>query len=162
MFDSQNFVSIPIEIIERSRNGQLDFIDGALYCFLMLLCPVDTTIYSGTAESLACELVIPKTKCRESVRRLEQRGLIRVVQKRRHHYIEICADMSNPFICQKYRPAIPKSVRDQVLRRGSCVYCGTKENLTVDHITAYSRGGAHNISNFQCLCAKCNRKKWYS
>lgn len=57
------------------------------------------------------------------------------------------------------RPSIPVKIRRLVLSVGRCAYCGNTENLTIDHIIPYSKGGKHNISNFQCLCFKCNRKK---
>lgn len=42
---------------------------------------------------------------------------------------------------------------------GECVYCGTSENLTVDHMTPLHRGGAENISNYQPACRSCNADK---
>lgn len=57
------------------------------------------------------------------------------------------------------RPSIPPSVRKRVLSVGSCVFCGSTENLTVDHIIPFSKGGAHDESNFQCLCWPCNLNK---
>lgn len=40
-----------------------------------------------------------------------------------------------------------------------CVYCGQKENLTVDHIIPSSRGGGNDFSNLVCCCVACNSKK---
>lgn len=57
------------------------------------------------------------------------------------------------------RPHIPLSVRRNVLSHGRCVACGSTEKLEVDHCIPYSLGGAHEESNFQCLCLVCNRKK---
>lgn len=58
------------------------------------------------------------------------------------------------------RPGIPKAIRLRVLAAGECCYCGSPDNLQVDHIYPYSRGGAHSEANFQCLCWVCNRAKW--
>lgn len=58
-----------------------------------------------------------------------------------------------------HRPAIPKDVRAQVLAPGCCAYCGATEDLQVDHIYPYSKGGAHSIENFQPLCKPCNYAK---
>lgn len=56
---------------------------------------------------------------------------------------------------------IPQAVRDAVWRRdrGSCVQCGTPENLEFDHIIPHSRGGANTYRNVQLLCEPCNRRK---
>lgn len=57
------------------------------------------------------------------------------------------------------RPGIPKAVRNAVLSAGACAYCGSGEELQVDHIYPYSKGGAHSIENFQPLCKACNYAK---
>lgn len=57
------------------------------------------------------------------------------------------------------RPHIPLEVRRRVLSAGKCLKCESKLKLTVDHVIPFSKGGAHNESNFQCLCSGCNRKK---
>ena len=40
-----------------------------------------------------------------------------------------------------------------------CALCGTKENLTVDHVYPISRGGPNIIGNIIPLCRSCNSKK---
>jgi 5-methylcytosine-specific restriction endonuclease McrA len=41
-----------------------------------------------------------------------------------------------------------------------CVYCGKKpKELTMDHITPLSKGGAHTMSNVVPACRSCNAKK---
>ncbi|MEY2702071.1 MAG: endonuclease [Bacteroidota bacterium] len=45
------------------------------------------------------------------------------------------------------------------LKMKRCRYCGSKENLTIDHKTPLSRGGTNEKGNIQCLCFKCNRAK---
>ncbi len=42
---------------------------------------------------------------------------------------------------------------------GRCLCCGTKENITVDHIIPLSLGGSNDISNIQPLCEGCNLLK---
>lgn len=58
------------------------------------------------------------------------------------------------------REHIPLAHRKIILARGSCVHCGSREQLTVDHITPLCRGGINALENYQCLCWPCNRKKW--
>jgi len=41
-----------------------------------------------------------------------------------------------------------------------CVYCGTTEDLQIDHIIPIAKGGTSDLDNLQILCGKCNRKKW--
>jgi 5-methylcytosine-specific restriction endonuclease McrA len=41
----------------------------------------------------------------------------------------------------------------------SCSFCGTKENITLDHIIPISRGGSHGVGNLQPLCLYCNSSK---
>lgn len=57
------------------------------------------------------------------------------------------------------RKSLPLNIRRQVLSAGKCLYCGTTQQLTVDHIIAVTKGGSDDISNLQCLCFLCNVKK---
>jgi 5-methylcytosine-specific restriction endonuclease McrA len=41
----------------------------------------------------------------------------------------------------------------------SCQYCGTRSNLTVDHVVPRSKGGASSWENIVASCAPCNRRK---
>jgi 5-methylcytosine-specific restriction endonuclease McrA len=41
----------------------------------------------------------------------------------------------------------------------SCAYCGEVHALTVDHITALSKGGPNTISNIVPACSRCNSSK---
>lgn len=58
------------------------------------------------------------------------------------------------------RPAIPMPVRRRVLAAGKCAFCGSVYKLEVDHMVPWSKGGTHDEANLQCLCKKCNRKKY--
>jgi len=40
-----------------------------------------------------------------------------------------------------------------------CLKCGSKENLTVDHIVSIAQGGTDAMANLQTLCRACNMQK---
>lgn len=40
-----------------------------------------------------------------------------------------------------------------------CVYCGSKSNLTLDHIVPLSKGGMSTFNNYVLACQKCNISK---
>ena len=56
---------------------------------------------------------------------------------------------------------VPPVNRREVLRRDhhSCQYCGTKKDLTLDHVIPRSRGGRHTWDNVVAACSKCNSRK---
>ena len=41
----------------------------------------------------------------------------------------------------------------------ACQYCGSRANLTVDHVIPRSKGGASDWENIVASCAPCNRRK---
>ena len=51
--------------------------------------------------------------------------------------------------------------RRNVLRRDTfaCQYCGSAEELTMDHVMPRSRGGRHNWDNVVTACRPCNQHK---
>lgn len=57
--------------------------------------------------------------------------------------------------------SVPQKTRKRVFARdkNTCLCCGTKENITIDHIRPRSQGGGHSLSNLQTLCLSCNSKK---
>lgn len=59
------------------------------------------------------------------------------------------------------RPSFTAAQRVAVYARdnGSCVHCGATDSLSVDHIYPWSKGGAHEMENFQTLCRSCNSRK---
>lgn len=61
----------------------------------------------------------------------------------------------------KRREPIPREIVDALWNRdkGMCVYCGSKENIHIDHIIPFSKGGSNDIANLQLLCQKCNLEK---
>lgn len=51
--------------------------------------------------------------------------------------------------------------RQNIFKRdlSSCVYCGNRHDLTLDHVLPKSRGGKTNWENLVTACKKCNSKK---
>ena len=49
----------------------------------------------------------------------------------------------------------------KVFRRDGfkCRACGTDDELTIDHIQAWSHGGSDDLENLQTLCQHCNSSK---
>jgi 5-methylcytosine-specific restriction endonuclease McrA len=59
-----------------------------------------------------------------------------------------------------YSRVMPRVVVDRVKQENTkCEYCGSKENLEIDHIIPVARGGGNTINNLQILCRACNKKK---
>ena len=54
-----------------------------------------------------------------------------------------------------------KISRKSVLARDgyTCVYCGSRDTLTLDHVFPRHRGGETTWENVVCSCLKCNNKK---
>ena len=54
-----------------------------------------------------------------------------------------------------------KITRRAVFARDSwtCQYCGSRSNLTVDHVIPRSKGGESSWENIVASCAPCNRRK---
>lgn len=40
-----------------------------------------------------------------------------------------------------------------------CSYCGSNDDITIDHVMPLSRGGSHSIGNLVSCCRKCNLSK---
>lgn len=40
-----------------------------------------------------------------------------------------------------------------------CAKCGSRDNLTIDHILPRTAGGSDELDNLQILCASCNATK---
>lgn len=42
---------------------------------------------------------------------------------------------------------------------GTCLFCGTNQNLHVHHIKFRSQGGGDELTNLCLLCVKCHRDR---
>jgi 5-methylcytosine-specific restriction endonuclease McrA len=45
------------------------------------------------------------------------------------------------------------------LKASDCFYCGSKDNLQIDHIIPIAKGGRHSIGNLVMACQPCNGSK---
>ena len=43
-----------------------------------------------------------------------------------------------------------------------CAYCGSEENLTIDHVIPQSKGGSDFTKNVVCCCHDCNQNKGHT
>ena len=61
----------------------------------------------------------------------------------------------------KYRVHKLKINRHRLYKRDGheCTYCGSKRNLTIDHIIPKSKGGENTWLNLVTCCSSCNRLK---
>ena len=41
----------------------------------------------------------------------------------------------------------------------ACIYCGSQEKITLDHLTPISKGGDHTAENVAPACLPCNQSK---
>jgi 5-methylcytosine-specific restriction endonuclease McrA len=56
----------------------------------------------------------------------------------------------------------PFVILERELRRiydSNCKHCGTRDNISIDHIIPLARGGRHSVGNLQPLCINCNSSK---
>lgn len=64
------------------------------------------------------------------------------------------------FIRTIYRNRVPFTKKNIMVRdRYECAYCGSKRELTIDHIIPSSRGGKTNFDNCITACRPCNNAK---
>jgi 5-methylcytosine-specific restriction endonuclease McrA len=59
-----------------------------------------------------------------------------------------------------YRNKVPYSRKNVFVRDNhTCQYCGTHEDLSIDHVQPRSRGGKTSFENCVASCVKCNVHK---
>ena len=56
---------------------------------------------------------------------------------------------------------VPAALRKKVFERDgyTCTYCGSKDDLTIDHLVARAAGGTNDESNLMTSCRSCNSRK---
>ena len=70
-------------------------------------------------------------------------------------------DPADGWTDRRFKERIPSDIRWQVWERDNftCKTCGSRKNLSIDHIIAESRGGKLEMENLQTLCKSCNSSK---
>lgn len=59
-----------------------------------------------------------------------------------------------------YKNKVPFTKKNVFIRDGfNCQYCGSRDNLTIDHIMPASKGGKNHFENCVAACKPCNNKK---
>lgn len=54
----------------------------------------------------------------------------------------------------------PRQRKDnRILRGDPCAYCGSRENITADHITPRAHGGPNAFNNLTAACYSCNNAR---
>lgn len=78
----------------------------------------------------------------------------------------VSRDFPFPSIIRLYRYAyIPfrkvNLTRQNIFRRDSfsCLYCGSRDELTIDHVVPRSHGGRDSWENLATACRRCNGRK---
>lgn len=61
----------------------------------------------------------------------------------------------------KFHTRTLRANRNRIYKRDGyeCVYCGSKKDLTLDHVVPKSKGGQNTWMNLVTCCFKCNLKK---
>lgn len=63
-------------------------------------------------------------------------------------------------VIRRPMPELKISRKSVLARDGyTCVYCGSRESLTIDHVFPRHRGGETTWENVVCCCLRCNNKK---
>ena len=77
-------------------------------------------------------------------------------QGRNEHKIDY--DEMNPFLldCFNLKPIYKGSPMIK------CAYCGSKKELTIDHVVPRCKGGSDFTKNVVCCCHSCNQSKAHS
>jgi 5-methylcytosine-specific restriction endonuclease McrA len=63
-------------------------------------------------------------------------------------------------LMRRFTPRVAYSRKNVHLRdQHTCQYCGSQDNLTLDHVMPSSRGGTSSWENVVTACSPCNAKK---
>ena len=94
------------------------------------------------------------------------KGKAEVLKENIEKILTISGEFARPLIIRlfnyvKFRTKPIKINRHRIYARDNhlCVYCGSKKNLTIDHIIPKSKGGLNTWTNMVTSCSSCNIKK---
>lgn len=97
---------------------------------------------------------------------LVNKGKAEVVKKSDSDIITSVGNFVRPLIIRlieyiRYRPKTLTATRRRIFKRDGheCQYCGSKRNLTIDHVIPRSKGGKNTWSNMVTCCSRCNGYK---
>ncbi len=95
---------------------------------------------------------------------LNKSELVRPANGYKLHSISESFPMPSVIRLNRYVHAPYKGVtltRQNVFKRDNfeCQYCGTRKELTLDHVIPSSKGGQHTWINLVTACKRCNAKK---
>jgi 5-methylcytosine-specific restriction endonuclease McrA len=91
-----------------------------------------------------------------------------VIEHAEIHLHSATATMARPVVIRLVSYVrVPRDThRRKITRRAvfarddwTCQYCGSRSNLTVDHVIPRSKGGSSDWENIVASCAPCNRRK---
>jgi len=98
-----------------------------------------------------------------------QENRVRILAERKEYQRKGGTALSCKASCAKRRAqkkqsisgsVTPKTIKNMFERFGhACVYCGSTERLTMDHLIPLSRGGTNVESNLVSACYSCNCSK---
>ncbi|MCU0357543.1 MAG: HNH endonuclease [Cyclobacteriaceae bacterium] len=95
---------------------------------------------------------------------LNKSEMVRPANGHKLHSVSHSFPMPSVIRLNRYVRAPYKGValtRQNIFKRDNfeCQYCGTRKELTLDHIIPSSRGGQHTWINLVTACKSCNAKK---
>ena len=140
----------------------------------MLLLLVDMARYASAdgdhirvpIKQLVKDTAQTRRAVEKQLRRLFSKGFIEVTyaQIARPSEYRMCLDKiftDQPLQERPLKKQIAFGLRMRVFERDNftCLHCGSRKVLTVDHVIPHSKGGTDAFENLQTLCATCNCKK---
>lgn len=97
---------------------------------------------------------------------LVSKGKAEIVKEDINKIVTTVGEFVRPLIIRlvnyvRFRRGSIKVGRRRVFKRDGyqCGYCGSKRNLTIDHIIPRSKGGDNSWGNLVTCCSKCNNQK---
>lgn len=150
-----------IKVRKAGPDGVLLYLYGLLHC--------NTNLTDGYIDDVFLPQIYADAFCRTpkvTVKKLVDCGLwirmeggYEVNDYLKYKYIGRSTGKYNP-IRVKFK-SIRKSAWKYLTEsyEAKCAYCGSTENLEIDHIKPVAKGGTNNFENLQILCKQCNCRK---